>query len=119
MDESAPVNAEEGWTERMRRGTTVAPPTCDALNAVRPDDGSPRAGLERLQADLWRALGGVPTRPAALPDSPLGGAGGQDACVWQPGADGLWRIPLPAVGPGHASGGDELEGVVVLAVRQS
>ena len=71
VDESAPVNADEGWTERMRRGTTVAPPTCDALNAVRPYDGSTRAGLARLQADLWRALGGVATRPAALPDSLL------------------------------------------------
>ena len=31
----------------------------------------------------------------------------------------LYRIPLPAVWPGHPSGGDELHIVVVLAVRQS
>ena len=36
-----------------------------------------------------------------------------------PGAEGLWRLPLPAVGPGHPSGGDELPSVVVFAVCPS
>ena len=32
----------------------------------------------------------------------------QDAGLWQPGEDGLCRIPLPALWPGQARGGDEL-----------
>ncbi len=39
--------------------------------------------------------------------------------MWQPGADGLDRIPLPPGWPGHPSGGDERQIVVVLAVCQS
>src|SRR6266849_5733821 len=117
--EGAPVKADKGWTKRMRRGTPAAPQTCDSLNSVRPHACSTLAGLERLQADLCRALGGVHPCPSALPDILLRGPGGQDARMWQPGADGLCCRPLPALGPGEAPGVDALSIVVVLALRQS
>ena len=66
--EGAPVKADEGWTERVKRGKTAALQTCQYPNSVRPDDGRTLWGLARLQADLCRALGGVPTGPSALPD---------------------------------------------------
>src|SRR6266567_1551531 len=82
VDEGAPVNANEGWTERVKHGKNVAPQTCQHLNSVRPDDCSTLWGLERLPADLCRALGRVYTRPSALPDVLLRWPGGQDARVW-------------------------------------
>src|SRR6266702_1867305 len=82
VDEGAPVNADEGWTERVKHGKNVAPQTCQHLNSVRPDDCSTLWGLERLPADLCRALGRVYTRPSALPDVLLRWPGGQDARVW-------------------------------------
>ena len=68
VDEDAPVQADEGWTEWVKCGKTAAPQTCQHLNSVPPDDGRALWGLERLQADLCRALGRVYTRPSALPD---------------------------------------------------
>jgi hypothetical protein len=62
------VQADEGWTERMKRGTTASPQQDQPLYAVRPDAGTTLGGLEHLQADLCRSLGGVPTCPSALPD---------------------------------------------------
>src|SRR5712691_5620580 len=106
--EGAPGKADKGWTKRMRRGTTAAPQTCDSLNSVRPHACSTLAGLERLQADFCRALGRVHPRPSTRPDVVLRWPGGQDAGVWHPGKDGLCRIPLSAVWPGHPSRGDEL-----------
>ena len=44
--------ADEGWTTRMRCGTTAVPQICDSLNSVRPHACSTLAGLERLQADF-------------------------------------------------------------------
>jgi hypothetical protein len=116
VGEGGPVNR---WTERMRRGTTAAPQTCNSLNSVCPDACRTLAGLERLQADLCRALGRVHPRPSALPDSLLQWPRGQDARVWQPGQDGRCCVPLPALWPRHAPGVDALEIVVVFAVCQS
>ena len=117
--EGGPMKADAGWTGRVKRATTAAPQPDQHPNSVRRDGGRTLARLERLQADLCRSLGGVSTRPSTLPDLLLQWSGGQDAGVWQPGADGLCRIPLLAVWPGHPSGGDELQIVVVLAVCQS
>src|SRR6266567_7915122 len=115
----ARVQADAGWTKRMKRGTTAAPSTAHPPNSVHPDDATTLWGLECLPADLCRALGRVSTRPSALSNVVLRRPGGQDAGVWQPGQDGLCRVPLPAVWPGHPSGGNELQIVVVLAVCQS
>src|SRR6266704_3631255 len=81
--------ADAGWTKRVNRGTTAAPSQSYHPNSVRPDDCSPLAGLECLQADLCRALGRVSTRPSALSDLLLRWPGGQDAWVWQSRADGV------------------------------
>ena len=113
------VQAEQGWTTRLKHDTTASLQQADAPNSVRADAGTTLWGLECLPADLCRSLGHVCPRPSALPDALLRGLGGQDAGVWQPGTDGLCRIPLPAVWPRHPSGGDELQILVVLAVRQS
>src|SRR5262245_26759518 len=82
--EGVPVKTEAGWTERMRQDTTAAPHT-DHCNAVRPHACSPLAGLERLQAELCRALGRVHPCPSALPAVLLPWPGGQEARVWHPG----------------------------------
>src|SRR2546428_10179583 len=103
-----------GWTARRKRGRTAASPLYHDLNSVRPYACSALAGLERLQADLCRPLGAVSTRPSALPDGVLRWPGGQDAGVWQSREDGLRRIPLLALWPGEASGGDELYIILVL-----
>src|SRR5215472_4124689 len=113
------VQAEEGWTKRRTRDTTASSPPDHHLHAVEPDDAPPLWGLECLPADLCRALGRVCPRPSPLSDTLLRGPGGQDAGVWQPGADGLCRIPLPAVWPGYPSRGDELQIGAVLTLRQS
>src|SRR5262245_51332063 len=102
------VQADEGWTKWLNRGTTASPSQSYHPNSVRRDGGRTLAGLECLQADLCRSLGGVSTRPPAVSDLVLRWPGSQDARVWQPRQDGLCRIPLPAVWPGEASGGDEL-----------
>src|SRR5499427_1264236 len=113
------VQAEEGWTKRRKRDTTASSPTDHHLHSVEPDDDPPLWGLECLPADLCRALGHVCPRPSALPDALLRGPGSEDAGVWHPGADGLCRIPLPAVWPGHPSRGDELQIGAVLTLCQS
>src|SRR5712691_10746719 len=59
VDEGAPVNVDEGWTERVKCGKNASPQKLQYPNSVRPDDCSTRAGLERLPTDLCRALGGV------------------------------------------------------------
>src|SRR3989441_8412783 len=59
VDEGAPVNVDEGWTERVKCGKNAAPQKLQYPNSVRPDDCSTRSGLERLPTDLCRALGGV------------------------------------------------------------
>src|SRR6266852_2384438 len=97
--EGALVKTAVGWTERMRHDKTAAPQTYH-FNAVRPHACSTLAGLERLQADLCRALGRVHTHPSTLPNVLLQWPGGQDARVWQPGTDGLPRIPLPTLWTG-------------------
>src|SRR3989442_15604749 len=89
----------------MKRGTTAAPSTYHPPNSVQPDDGTTLWGLECLPADLCRALGCVSTRPSAVSDLLLRWPSSQDAGVWQPGQDGLCRVPLPAVWPGHPTGG--------------
>ena len=66
--EGARMKTDEGWTKRVKRGTTASPSQSYHPHSVRPDDGSTLAGLECLQADLCRALGRVSTRPSALPD---------------------------------------------------
>src|SRR5216683_3545374 len=111
--------ADEGWTTRLKRGTTAALSQSYPPHSVRPDDCSTLAGLECLQADLCRSLGGVSTRPSAVSDPVLRWSSGQDARLWQPRDDGLRRIPLLALWPGEASGGDELYIIPVLALRQS
>src|SRR5207249_3744140 len=103
----------------LNRGTTASPSQSYHPHSVRRDGGRTLAGLECLQADLCRSLGGVSTRPSALSDILLRWPGGQDARVWQPGQDGVPRIPLLALRPGDPSGGDELQIVVMLAVCQS
>ena len=102
------VQADEGWTERVKRGKNAAPQTCQHLNSVRPDDCSTLWGLERLPADLCRALGRVYTRPSALPDVLLRWPGGQDARVRQPGKDG--GAPRQLTSYRHTSG-LEIEGM--------
>jgi hypothetical protein len=87
--EGAPMKADEGWTARGRHGKTAAPLTCQHPNSVRPDAGTTLRGLECLQTDLCRPLGRVSTRPSTLPGIVLRWLGGQDAQLWQPGADGL------------------------------
>src|SRR5437870_11800494 len=96
----------------MKRGTTAAPSTAHPPNSVHPDDATTLWGLECLPADLCRALGCVSTRPSAVSDLLLRWPRGQDAGVWQSGQDGLCRVPLPAVWPGHPSVGNELHIVV-------
>src|SRR5712691_2043825 len=113
------VPTDGGWTKRGNRGTTAAPQQSYHPNSVRPDDCSTPAGLECLQADLCRSLGRVSTRPSALSDVVLRWPGGQDARVWESRADGVHRIPLPAVWTGQAPSGDELSIVLVFALRQS
>ena len=108
VGEGALVKADEGWTERVKRGKTAAPQQDQHPNSVRPDDGTTRWGLERLQADLCRALGRVYTRPSALPDVLLRWPCGQDARVWQPGEDG--RAPRQLTSYRHTSG-LEIEGM--------
>jgi len=108
-----------GWTKRVTRGTTAAPHTYQHPHSGRRDGGRTVSGLECLPADLCRALGRVSTRPSAVSDLLLRWPSGQDAGVWQPGQDGLCRVPLPAVWPGHPSGGNELQIVVVLDVMLS
>ena len=68
VGEGALVKADEGWTEPVKRDKTATPQPYQHPNSVRPDDGTTLWGLERLQADLCRALGRVYTRPSALPD---------------------------------------------------
>ena len=48
--QGASVKADEGWTVRVKRGTTAAPQPYDHSNSVRRDGGRILAGLERLQA---------------------------------------------------------------------
>src|SRR5712691_1112807 len=103
----------------MKRGTTASPSTYHPPNSVQPDDDTTLWGLECLPADLCRSLGRVSMRPSALSDLLLRWPGGQDARVWQPGQDGVHRIPLLAVWTEQASGVDELQIVVVFAVCQS
>src|SRR5712671_5358765 len=112
------VQADAGWTKRMKRGTTAAPQTYYHPNSVQPDAGTALAGLERLQADLCRSLGRVHTCPSALPDGLLCWPSGPDARVWQSREDGLCRIPLPPLRTGHPSGVDARHIVVVFALCQ-
>ena len=42
------IQADEGWTKRVNRGTTAAPSQSYPPHSVQPDDGSTLAGLERL-----------------------------------------------------------------------
>src|SRR5216683_5109478 len=100
--EDVRMKAVVGWTKRVKRGTTAAPQTSHPPNSVQPDDDTTLWGLECLSADLCRPLGRVSTRPSTLPDVVLRWPGGQDAQLWQSGADGLPRISLPALRPGHA-----------------
>src|SRR4030095_10609487 len=113
------VQADEGWTKRGNRGTTASPQTDHHPNSVPPDDDTTLGRLECLQADRCRSLGPIPARPSALSDTLLRYPGGQDAGGWQRGKDGLCRIPLPALWPGQALGGDELAIVVVPAGCES
>jgi hypothetical protein len=113
----APVKADEGWTERVQRGTTAAPQPAQPRNAVRPEAGPPLGGLASLQADCYRVLGRVYPRPSALPDVLLRKPRGQDAGVWRPRAEGLGRLPLPAGWPGPASGVDAWDLVLGRARR--
>src|SRR5215468_12099178 len=117
--EGARETTDVGWTTRMKCGTTAAPQHADHPHSVRSDAGSTLAGLECLQADLCRPLGAVSTRPSALSNGVLRGSGGEDARLWQSRDDGLCRVPLLALWPGQAPGGDELQIISVLAVRQS
>src|SRR6478672_6653478 len=110
--EGDPMKTDVGWTERMRHDKTASPQT-DHFNSVRSHACSTLAGLERLQADLCRALAWVHTRPSALPDLILRWPRSQDARLWQSREDGLHRIPLPALWPGQALGSDELSIVIV------
>src|SRR5215475_5154248 len=112
--EGARVKTDEGWTRRLKRGTTAAPPPAYPPNSVPSAAGSPLAGLECLPADLCRALGGVSTRPSARPERLLGGPGGDEAGGWPSGAERVHRRPWPALRPGEAAGGDALPSVVVL-----
>src|SRR6266568_3228115 len=86
--QGARVQAEKGWTTRMKHDTTASPQQSDDPNSVRSDAGTTLRGLEYLQADLCRSLGGLSTRPSALPAVLLRGAGSQDARLWQPREDG-------------------------------
>src|SRR6266536_2020673 len=104
----ARVQADAGWTKRMKRGTTAAPSTAHPPNSVHPDDATTLWGLECLPADLCRALGGVSTRPSAVSDRLLRWPSGQDAGVWQPGQDG--RAPRQLTSYRHTSG-LEIEGM--------
>ncbi len=40
VGEGAPVQADEGWTKRVTRGTTTAPHTSYPPDSVQPDDGT-------------------------------------------------------------------------------
>ena len=42
------IQADEGWTKRVNRGTTAAPLQSSLPHSVQPDDDSTLAGLERL-----------------------------------------------------------------------
>src|SRR5229473_1376302 len=100
--------ADEGWTTRLKRGTTAALSQSYPPHSVRPDDCSTLAGLECLQADLCRSLGGVSTRPSAVSDPVLRWSSGQDARLWQPREDG--RAPRQLTSYRHTSG-LEIEGM--------
>src|SRR5207245_8279951 len=102
----------------MKRGTTAAPSTYHPPNSVQPDDGTTLWGLECLPADLCRALGRVSTRPSAVSDLLLRWPGGQDACVWQSGKDGVRRILLAAVWDGDHSCVDALDILVALSAMR-
>ena len=50
------MKTDEGWTTRMKRGTTASPQTYHHPNAVRPDDGRTLWGLEcfkQIFAEHW------------------------------------------------------------------
>src|SRR6266542_7079008 len=119
MDEGTRVQAEAGWTKRVSRGTTAAPQQSYSPHSVRPDAGSTPAGLECLQADLCRALGGLATRTSTLPDLLLRWPRGQDAQVRGSRPDGVCRISMAAVRCGHPSRGHEWSIVAVLTLCQS
>src|SRR2546428_8992500 len=113
------MNAGEEWTERRRRGTTTAPQQSQPPHSVASDACSTFGGLERLSADLCRSLGGVSARPSAVSDPLLPWSSGQDARLWQPREDRVQGIPLSALWSGEARGGDALQILLVLALRQS
>src|SRR5438128_12526865 len=65
VDEGAPVNVDEGWTERVKCGKNASPQKLQYPNSVRPDDCSTRSGLERLPTDLaehWEGFKGLHPR---------------------------------------------------------
>ena len=113
------MNAGKEWTEWRRRGTTTAPQQSQPPHSVDSDACSILRGLERLSADLCRSLGAVSARSSALSDPLLQWSGGQDARLWQPREDRVHIIPLSALWSGEARGGDELQILLVLAMRQS
>ena len=112
-------HAAGGGTARRRRGSTAASPLCHALHSGRPYACSALAGLERLHADRGRPLGAVATRPAARPDGVRRWPGGHEAGGRQPRDQGLPRLPLLAVWPGHAPGGPARDILVGLTVGPS
>ena len=119
MGESLSREADEGWTTRLKHGTTSSPQPSDSPDSVQSDDATTRWGLECLQTDFCRSLGPVSTCPSTVSDVLLQWSGSQDAGMWQPRTEGLHCLPLPALGPGEALGVDALEIVLMLAVRQS
>src|SRR2546425_1230358 len=55
--------AEEGWTKRRKRGTTVASPTDDHPHSVPPDAAAPPLGTGGSSSRSWSLTGRrFPTR---------------------------------------------------------
>src|SRR6266446_8789980 len=55
----ARVQADAGWTKRMKRGTTAAPSTAHPPNSVHPDDAQPSGDwsvFQQIFAERWDAF---------------------------------------------------------------
>ena len=105
------VQADEGWTKRGNRGTTASPQTDYHPNSVPPDDDTTReTGVSSSGSlPITGTHSSAPIRVLRHPTTITW----YKRLAWQRRKDGLCRIPLPALWPGQALGGDELSIVIV------
>ena len=115
------MNAGEEWTERRSRGqprlrNDAPPPHSVELGYLSQRPQGTGASFSGCFADHWEVFQHA---QSTLSDPLLQWSGGQDARLWQPHEDRVHGIPLSALWSGEARGGDELQILLVLALRQS